>query len=374
MKPTIITLLGLALAMWSCKETQTDGMIFPDGAHEMTSIEFTVSASRSTPQSQGTRALGPTISSPQELDSLIKDLRIMVFDNTGICRNYADFNPLHLSLSNKLRLNVPTGTNSFIFVTNVGTPAIMSTDIVGKTNDELLLFLDTIKVANTIYFKPAKDHFFGKADNIVVSSNPATIPIYNITLSRMVAQLDTRVHINQVWKESAKTTLMRNYIKSMRSNVVKFISTDISMSKRINTDPEHRYGTDTSVIINNSWQMIENDTTARSVTIAFPTEGMNTHPALLLAAEVSPTAPGFVADSRDQVLPNGNVIRYWWYQIQNFHFRENVRLELTITALIGQGSPVPPPPDAEATIEFTITVKDWDSVIDTEGGNKDDFT
>lgn len=371
MKPSIIILIFALAALISCNDTTMDATNTPQGSVEMTSVEFMVSATRSS--SQNSRALGPEITSPQELDSLIGDMRVMVFDNTGKCSSYADFNPLRLSLSNKLRMSVPTGVNDFIFVTNVGKEQVMSTNIKGKTSDELLLFLDTMQMAGTIYFKQAQHHFFGQIDNVTVVANPASTPVYNVSLSRMVSQLDTRVHINQVWKDAAKTIPMRNYIKVMRSNVVKFISTDISMSKKINTDPEHRYGSDTSVIVNNSWQKIENDTTARNVTIAFPTVGMNTRPALLLAAEVSPTAPGFVADPRDQILPNGNVIRYWWYQIQNYDFRENVRLLLTITALIGQGSPVPPPPDVEATVEFTITVKDWDSVIDNEGGNKDDF-
>lgn len=357
--------------IWSCKEAQTEVTNTSVDHMQMTTIEFAITATRTL--SNNSRALGPEITSPQELDSLIKDIRVMIFDSQGICRSYADFNPLSLSQSNKLRISVPTGINDFVFVTNVGNVNIMSTDIKGKTQDQLLLFLDTMRMANTIYFKQAQHHFYGKLDNIDVISNPATIPVYNVALSRMVSQLDTRIHINQVWKESGKITLMRNYIKAMRSNVVKFISTNISISKQINTDPDNRYGSDTSVIVNNTWQMIENDTTARNVTIAFPTVGMSTHPALLLAAEVWPGAPDFVADPRDQVLPNGNVIRYWWYQINNYDFKENVRLLLTITALIGQGSPVPPPPNVEATIEFTITVKDWDSDIDNQTGDKDDF-
>lgn len=372
MKPTIIALIATLLVMWGCSDTKTGDAKSPTGPEQMTTIEFLVSATRSG--AQNSRALGPDITSPHELDSLIKDLRVMVFDNTGVCRSYADFNPLRLSLSNKLRLSVPTGVNDFIFVSNVGNANIMSTDIKGKTSDELLLFLDTMKMAGTIYFKPAQHHFFGQVDNVNISSNPPTVPVYNVTLSRMVAQLDTRIHINQVWMESAKIHPMRNYIKAMRSNVVKFISTDISMSKHINTDPAHRYGSDTSVIVNNMWQTIENDTTARNVTIAFPTVGMSTHPALLLAAEVSPSVPGFISDPRDQILANGNVIRYWWYQIQHYDLRENIRLQLTITALIGQGSPVPPPPNVEATVEFTVTVKDWDSDIDLDGGDKDDFS
>lgn len=320
---------------------------------------------------------GPAITNGTILDSLVKDLRVLVFDPiTGECEAYADFAPLHLSLTDSIRMTVNVGIKDFVFLTNVSDTSVMSRNMIGKNRDQLFVKLKAQIPGNVTFYDQAKQFFYGEVKNVnVVSGAPI---MQNVALMRMVGQLETYAHFLQVWKMKNNNTqkdyrLAPDYIRKMRSLVVKYIALDMSLNKNINTLPLTPVGSDTAVIVQNDWNLIDHDTVARAIVLDFSTEQINVYPTLLLAAEVNPAHPDFVAMPSDLSLANGNVIRYWWFQLKNHDFRENVRLELTLNSFLGTGSSTPPGPDPDGTVEFNITIADWDAVIDTDGGDNGDF-
>lgn len=167
--------------------------------------------------------------------------------------------------------------------------------------------------------------------------------------------------------------LAPDYIRKMRSLVVKYIALDINLNKNVNTFLQTPVGSDTAVIVQNTWELTDHDTVARAIVLDFPTEQINVYPTLLLAAEVNPAHPDFIPTGGDLQVPGGNVIRYWWFQLKSHDFRENVRLLLHLNSFLGTGSATPPGPDPDGTIEFNVTISDWDPVLDNDGGDNGDF-
>lgn len=320
---------------------------------------------------------GPAITDGAVLDSLVEDMRVLVFNSgTGLCEAYADFSPLRLSLTDSIRMTVNQGTKDFVFLTNVSDTSVMSRSLIGKNRGQLFVKLKAQVPGNVTFYDQAKQHFYGEVTNVNVTSGVPVVK--DISLVRMVGQLETYAHFQQVWKMKNNNTqkdylLAPDYIRKMRSLVVKYVALDINLNKDINTLPLTTVGSDTAVIVQNSWNLTDHDTVARAIVLDFPTEQLNVYPTLLLAAEVNPLHPDFVATPGDLILADGNVIRYWWFQLKNHDFRENVRLELTLTSFLGTGSSTPPRPDPEGTIEFNITIKDWDPVADIDGGGNGDF-
>lgn len=320
---------------------------------------------------------GAVITNGTTLDSLVKDLRVVVFNSvTGLCESYADFSPLRLSLTDTIRITAAVGKKDFIFLANVSDTTIMSKNLIGKNRTQIFVKLKAQIPGNVIFYDQAKHHFYGELDDVDVL--PGVPMKKNISLIRMVGQLETYAHFQQVWKMKNNNTqrdylLAPDYIRKMSSLVVKFVALDIDLDKNINNLPLTPVGSDTAVIVQNTWNLTDHDTVARAIVLDFPTEQLNVHPTLLLAAEVNPAHPDFAATPGDLILANGNVIRYWWFQLKNHDFRENVRLELRLNSFLGTGSATPPGPDPDGTIEFNVTISDWDPAVDAEGGDIGDF-
>lgn len=348
------------------------------GKGEPVAVTFTLNMHGS--RSGITRAAGqpgPVITNGAMLDSLVKDMRVLVFNSaTGLCEAYADFSPLRLSLEDTIRMTVGQGTRDFVFLTNVSDTAVMGRNLIGKNRDQVLVKLKAQTPGNVTFYDQARQHFYGKLDNVVVSSG--TPLIKNVSLVRMVGQLETYAHFQKVWKMKNNNTvrdylLAPDYIRKMRSLVVKYIALDINLNKNVNTFLQTPVGSDTAVIVQNTWELTDHDTVARAIVLDFPTEQINVYPTLLLAAEVNPAHPDFIPTGGDLQVPGGNVIRYWWFQLKSHDFRENVRLLLHLNSFLGTGSATPPGPDPDGTIEFNVTISDWDPVLDNDGGDNGDF-
>lgn len=374
MRQTLLFLIWIPL-LWSCqKDTVVSETDQP--AEESGYIVFQLNLQKSSDPS--TRALSE-ITQPAILDSLVKDLRVFVFDATSKCESYADFSTLRLSQSDSIRVTVTTGVKSFLFLTNVcDNKVIDPTAILGKTKAQILINLENYRSDGSYLFIGARQYFWGECPAITVAAGAVPILHQSVSLVRMIAQLETYVHTLQVWKMKNNNTqkdrlLAPGYIQAMRSNIVKYIPISIGLDKQIVTNTPS-FGSDSAVIVSLNWTKISNDTIAKNVVLSFPSEGLSVYPTLLLATEVNSHHPDFVSDSRDLILPNGNVIRYWWMELKNYRMKENKILQINITGLLGLGSPVPPDPTPYGDIQYTITVIDWDPNVDLITGDNGGFT
>lgn len=359
----LFSLLGLLFSCETAEEKEGAELIQVD-------VNFNIA----TGSANQTRA-SASITDPQQLDSLIKNIRILTMDDAGVCESYADFNPAKLSEGNTFKIASRVGIKSFIFITNAADWGLMSNPT-GKTAAQILIPLVAEKIAgNYMQYHPAPQLFWSQLDNVLVQSG--TMPIETTIMQRIVSQLETSVY-KQAYHTDAngnKTTpFASGYIQRLDSIYIYSISPDISLSKGINNRSGSlpKYDLTNSLIASSQWENIGLDKD-QNITISFPTEGQNMRPYLVLAAEVDPANSDFTPSVTDRTGPYGGVLRYWSFLLKQYHLTPNKRLLVDITALLGGGSPTPVPPPDTLQVQFNIEVKDWELLADTIIGDKDDF-
>lgn len=354
------------------------GMLFScETAEEKDQAELTlvdVNFNITTVSANQTRA-SASITDPQQLDSLIRNIRILILDDTGVCESYADFNPAKLSEVDTFKIVSRVGIKSFIFITNAADWGVMSNPV-GKTDAQILVSLAAEKVSgNYTVYGQAPQLFWSRLDNVQVQSG--TMPIETTVMQRIVSQLETSVYKQAYHTDAAgnKTTpFASGYIQRLDSIYIYSVSPDISLLKAINNRSGSipKYDLTNSLIASPDWKNIGADKD-QNITISFPTEGQNMRPYLVLAAEVDHTNSDFTPSGTDRTGPYGGVLRYWSFLLKQHHLTPNKRLLVDITGLLGGGSPTPVPPPDTVQVEFNIEVKDWDLLVDTIIGDKDDF-
>lgn len=370
-----IYLLFLATVfLFSCARDNNEGTPGQGSEKEKGSVSFIVEGYNSiTTKSVGNP--GDPITDPVALDSLIKNIRILVFTPTSgnTCTAYADFDNLRLSLSNILEMTVAVGVHDFMILTNVLGPVMTTTSTasptnpIGKTRAQILATLPTYtgtlstEPANLLFGQPG--HIFcDELDGINVL--PDLVTKENVSLVRLISQLSTKIDKTQAF-DATGVTPYATLIKNLERIVLRNSSPDINMLRL----PNNRLGDNISasnifLVGNGTWSATTTPGVEVSHTLAFPTEPVGLKPFVIIEAEVDPASPGYVADPLDAT----NHIRYWALQVPNKYLRENVILELTITKLKGSGKVTPATPGETSTCEFTIQAYDWDRVIDTDSG------
>lgn len=327
-----------------------------------------------------TRAVGnpgAPITDPVALDSLIKNIRILVFTptSTNTCTAYADFDNLRLSLSNVLNMTVATGVHDFMILTNVlgpvmtttASPMVIPTVPIGKTRAEILATLPAYtgtlatEPANLLFGQPG--HIFcDELDGVDVLPNAVTQE--NVSLVRLISQLSTKIDKTKAF-DATGVTPYTTLIKNLKRIVLRNTTPDINLVRLPNNRLSSLISASNIFLVGNgSWSATITPGTEINHTLSFPTEPVGLKPFVIIEAEVDPASPGYVADPGNAT----NYIRYWALQVPNKYLRENVILELTITKLKGPGKVTPPTPGETSTCEFTIQAYDWDNVIDTDSG------
>lgn len=319
-------------------------------------------------------APGNEILIQKALDSLIKDIRILVFNTTTqVCEGHADFAPIRISEIDTLSVTCSVGQKDFIFVSNVCLNEAMKMPVIGLKKEEILVVLDEYISGNKSLRNGSRNHFWGEVPGVTVSalSNPS----FPVEIWRMEGRLETKVAVNNIWlqdKHGADSLkVMDGYIKRLRAISIWYSSPDINMKQGVNNNP--LLDSDSVVVSDTLWRKISIDTSYNQLQL-FPTDAI-ARPgffAVLFAAEVDTTYVDFTPNPADMVVPGGGVIRYWWLRIDT-PIRRNVRLQFTVTKLKGAGSPYLPEHKPEIDAVFTISVKDWDPLADFIEGNTGDF-
>ena len=307
------------------------------------------------------------ITEDQIIDSLIKDLRILIFDSiTKECEGVADFAPIRLSQIETLNVICDTGRKDFVFLTNVCSGSVMSSSLIGLQKKEILIGLDKFGIGEGDLYSGARQYFKGEVNHILVKKEEITT--VNVELKRVVSQLETSIKYNHIIDTANSQIIPKDYIYRMRSIAIWFTSPNINLLHKIDT-----LASDSSVIADTLWNHAPIDTTFCNTVRLFPTDSIDTHTAVLFAAEININHSKFKANPADLIMPNGKAIRYWWIQIKNNKLSPNKRLKLNIKSLIGFGSPYLPAHKPENDAVFTIEVQDWISPPDRESGTHEDF-
>lgn len=359
-------IIGLLFTSCAQDKGENDPMN-PTG--KTTKVEFNIQGiTLNQPAGRAIGIPGPIISDPATLDLLIKNIRILVLENnTGKCLSYGDFDPIKLSQSNKLYMTVPVNqTLDFIVITNVTDQAIMpSSSIVGKNRNEILAMLkdDVPAVAN--HYMPAANIFFYNVEDLPIVANPdfsAGQNKANVALTRIVSQLETTVSKTNVFDTdingAATGSAIADYIVTVDAIMLRNVSPDINMSRLLNNRAPLKDASNAIVVSS----VIDATVPALPVNkmLSFPNEQLSVFPYVIIKA---------TADlSKWAGQGTGTATRYWALQLKDKFLRENVRLELLITKLLGPGKVTPPEPGPTSTVEFDITVYDWDPTPDTESG------
>lgn len=370
MKKMYLLLLAGVL-FFSCSKEHSSGI--PEDTNEGNekyNVSFSIEGLVKGMQTRAAGNPGSMITDPLILDSLIKNVRILVLeDGTGKCLAYGDFDPIRISLDSVLYMTVPVQTLDFIILTNVTDPEVMSTTgLVGANRNQILAKLKSYGSVNPNYFKQAEQIFYYNAENVEVKANPNFAAGENkvaVPLVRMVSQLETKVKQTEVFAVDVNGvptgTAITGYITSIDTIMLRNVSPDINMSKLLNNQaPTH--DASNSIVVNTDF---DRSTAAIPFNkmLSFPNEQLSTYPFVIIAATIDP-------NNAFNTNPDKTITRrYWALQLKEKFLRENVRLELLVKRLLGQGGITPPPPSPTATCEFDITVYDWDPVPDTEEGD-----
>lgn len=366
-------LLFLAVTfLFSCARDNHDGTPGQEDEKEKGNVSFVIEGYNSiTTRTVGNP--GDPISDPIALDSLIKNIRILVFTpNSGnACTAYADFDNLRLSLDNVLTMTVSTGVQDFMILTNVlgtvmtttGTP----TSPIGKTRADILATLSAYagtlssEPANLLFGQPGHI-FYDELDGIGILPNVVTKK--DVSLVRLISQLSTKIDKTKVF-DATGVTPYTTLVKKLERIVLRNVTPDINMLRLPNNRLSDQISASNIFLVGNGeWSATTTPGIEISHTLSFPNEPVGLKPFVIIEAEVDPASPGYVADPLNAT----NYIRYWALQVPNKYLRENVILELTITKLKGSGKVTPPTPGETSTCEFTIQAYDWDKVIDEDSG------
>lgn len=366
MKKMYLFLLA-GILLFSCAKDNSPGSS-GDVSDETRNVSFSIQGILKGLQTRAAGLPGSIISNHQVLDSLIKNIRILVLENgTGKCIAYGDFDPIRISLDSVLYMTVPIQTLDFIILTNVTNAEVMpTTGLVGSNRNDILAKLRPYGGTNANYFKQAEQIFYYNAEDIVVKANPNFALGENkvsVPLTRMVSQLETKVKQTEVYAldgNGLPTGLpVTNFIKSIDTIMLRNVSPDINMSKLLNNQaPTH--DASNSIVVNTIFDKTTL-TEPLNKMLSFPNEELSVFPFVIIAATI---------DATNAFNTKGpTTTRYWKLQLKEKFLRENVRLELLVKRLLGQGGVTPPPPDPTSTCEFDITVYDWDPTPDTEEGD-----
>lgn len=362
------TIIGMFLMSCAQDKRENDPIKIPSGKTQ--TVEFNIKGiSASKPVGRAAGIPGDIINTPSVIDSLIKNVRILVLEDvTGKCLTYGDFNPIRLSLSNKLYMTVPTGvTLDFIVLTNVADETIMpSSSIIGKNRNDILAILQDDTASGANHYKPAANIFYYNVEDVPVVEDPdfgAGENKANVVLTRIVSQLETTVTKDQVYETdvngAATGSAIANYIVSVDAIMLRNVSPDINMSRLLNNRAPLKDASNTIVV----GSTIDATTPTLPVNkmLSFPNEQLSVFPFVIIKATVDLTK--WTAQPS-----TGTATRYWSLQLSEKFLRENVRLELLIKKLLGPGKIDPPTPSPTSTVEFDITVRDWDPTPDKEEG------
>lgn len=316
---------------------------------------------------------GPIITDRATLDMLVKNMRILVLTPAGLCVTYADVNPSMIHEDNIIQLSVPVGTVDFILLTNVADELTMpAASIIGKTKTEILAKLkDHSSYADPNYFMQAPELFIFHARDIPVIANPnftlGQNVVGNVVMKRLISKLETTVQKLNVFADAGATTNHPGYISSIDTIILRNISPDVNMVHMLNNRAP-LFSAAYTRIADHVWNVANADQPVNKL-LSFSTEGLGAKPFVIIGAEVNTTDPFYTADPNQITGPNGKPMRYWGLQLQNNYLRENVRLLLTITKLLGPGHITPPTPNELGDVQFIISFVDWDNVTDTESGD-----
>lgn len=370
---THILLLFFVLFGISCQENNDLPIDSQKPIESQQQIVFKIAISNSNLFS---KANGPLINNPVVLDSLVKDLRVLVFDNaTGKCESYADYNPIYLSQTDTVRLLANIGVKDFMFLTNVCNDTIMSKNVIGKLRSQIYINQLPYPGSNPNLSREPLHHFKGDVLSIPIIEN--TLSTNNVSLVRFISQLETKANIDSVWTTklengiNVKDQLIPSiYIVKIRSLVIDFIPKYIASDITVPNISNPVY----TSVVNDDWTNgVQVPRIATSTTLSFPTLQLSALPQLLFACEVNTSSPFYSASPGDLILPNGNAIRYWGFQLNNsVGFQENKRIQLTINNFIGTGSS-DPGPKPNAMVDFIISIADFDLNHNNETGTDSDF-
>lgn len=361
---------------WSCDRSSegNNGISVKEEA-DSGRVYFTIGLGlNEQPETRAPGAPGDAILIKRALDSLIKDMRVLVFNTaTQVCESYADFAPIRISEVDTLSLTCAVGEKDFIFVSNVCLDQAMKTPVIGLRKEEILIVLNKYMPQDEMLRIGTRNYFFGEVSGITVSalSNPS----FPVELWRMEGRLETKVAVNNIWLQSMHGTdslkVTDGYIKRLRSISIWYSSPDINMKQGVNNNP--LLNSDSIVVADTVWKKKSVDTSYNQLQL-LPTDAI-ARPgffAVLFAAEVDTAYTEFTPSPVDMVVSGGGVIRYWWLRIDT-PIRRNVRLQFAVTKLKGAGSPYLPEHKPEVDAEFTVSLKDWDPLEDFIEGNSGDF-
>lgn len=316
---------------------------------------------------------GPIISDRPTLDMLVKNMRILVLTPAGLCITYSDINPSMIHQDNIIQISVPVGTLDFILLTNVADELTMpKASVIGKTKTEILAMLkDHPSYADPNFFMQAPELFIFQAENIPVIANPnftnGENVVNNVVMKRLISKLETTVQKLNVYDDATSTNQHPAYVTTVDTIILRNVSPDVNMVHMLNNRAPLFSAANTR-IADHVWDVTNVDQPVNKL-LSFSTEALGVKPFVIIGAEVSKTDPYYTADPNEITGPNGNPMRYWGLQLQNNYLRENVRLLLTITKLLGKGHVTPPNPDQLGDVQFVISFVDWDPVTDNESGN-----
>lgn len=370
--------LFIALFAVSCSSEDNPKVDIPlDGAKEKVafSIDGIYRELGNKPSTKGAGNLGPIITDGVVLDSLIKNVRIFAFDSVGICQAYADYDPIRLSQDSIVYMNLIIGkTYNFVIATNITDPSVMpKTGIVGGKYSTILAKLKSLGYGlpptpgYTVYDNAPQLFYYYYNDGLTVVSNPNFAAGQNkvvCELARIISQLETTIQKTQVFavdNTGAPTgSAIANFITTVDSIYLYNTAPDVSMARRINNQAPNYDATNT--VIGSGFFKTTDATKPLNYLLSFATEQTGQYPYIVIAATIDPTNAFNTKGTSTR--------RYWALQLKDNFLRENVRLQLDITRLLGEGSITPPPPTPpKSTVQFVLNVYDWDPIPDTEAGD-----
>lgn len=370
----LLSALIMGLSVQSCSNDEPQAEVPGIDMNKRAVVEFKIAgmdAGKINGRAAGDN--GPVISDRPTLQMLIKNMRILVLTPAGLCVTYADINPSMIHEDNIIQMSVPVGTFDFILLTNVADELTMpKASLIGKTKTEILAMLkDHASYADPHYFMQAPELFIYHAQDIPVIASPdfsiGENVVNNVIMKRLVAKLETTVQKLNVFEDTTPTATQHPaYVSTVDTIILRNVSPDVNMVHMLNNRAP-LFSATTTRIADHVWDVTNADTPVNKL-LSFSTEALGTKPYVIIGAEVSKTDPYYTADPNEITGPNGNPMRYWGLQLQNNYLRENVRLLLTITKLLGKGHITPPEPNVLGDVQFIITFVDWDPVTDNESG------